>query len=372
MTKKRLVLYGGSFDPIHNGHLRLANAVSRLYDAVVLFVPNRMPPWKDPTTKPIERLSMIRLAFRENENTRLNFSNYELESKEERNYTIDTVKYYYQEYKDKADLYLLIGADEANVFDKWKDPNEIARLAKILVVPRPGMEIDPGLKERFKMEIVPFTESGEVSSSAIREGKSMDYPSFVRRYMEGHHLYFFKKIHSKLSQHRYAHVVSVAETAYEIARANNLDCADKIFWAGLLHDLAKELDDETSRKMIEEEYPEYLDMPEWTYHQFLGAKLAKEEFGIEDEEILSAIACHATGKGNMTQTDMILYASDKIEPNRGYDSSGYIASCKANYLEGFKIVLQANMDFYHEQGYKFTDNRLTIEAVKQYLGEESK
>lgn len=71
-------------------------------------------------------------------------------------------------------------------------------------------------------------------------------------------------------------------------------------------------------------YDEYLNYPSYTLHQFAGAAIAYKEFNIRDSEILDAILYHTTGAPKMGKYDKIIYASDKIEPTRGYDSSEMI------------------------------------------------
>ena len=113
-------------------------------------------------------------------------------------------------------------------------------------------------------------------------------------------------------------------------------------------------------------YPEYIDMPEFSYHQFVGAYIAKEEFGINDSYILNAIKYHATGRKHMTNLEKIIFASDKIEPTRPYDSSKLIEAMKNNYETGFIEVLKHNRDFLLDQG-KNISNPLTDECLEYYL-----
>ena len=89
---------------------------------------------------------------------------------------------------------------------------------------------------------------------------------------------------------------------------------------------------------------------------------------IQDEEIIEAIICHATGKKDMNSFDKIIYASDKIEPSRGYDSTKLIDACMKSYEKGFLKVLKENKIYLESKGYE-TDNKLTKECYKEYLGE---
>ena len=196
-------------------------------------------------------------------------------------------------------------------------------------------------------------------------------PPSVRDYIEKHELYYMAGLKKRLSSHRYAHSLEVARLAYRIALENKIERPWRLYIAGLLHDIAKEQGEKVSKMIMKREYPCFLSLPPWTYHQFIGGLLAEREYRIQDKEILDAIACHATGKENMSPLDMILYASDKIEPTRGYDSRGYIKSCVKDYEKGFRIVLEANMEYYQEQGWDFTDNPMTKACVKQYLGDNN-
>ena len=365
----RILLFGGGFDPIHNAHLRLAKHASIALGADVFLIPNRTPPWKTPHTTASQRLEMIKRALDEINDPRLHLSTYEIDSAAEVNYSIDTVRHFKKTYPDK-ELYLLIGTDAANLFDKWKEPDEIASLAHIIVIPRPGIELDKAMEERFRMRKLDYEGSGDASSTGIRNLTHGDIPVSVRDYIEENGLYYMKELSERYSPKRLAHVVSVAKLAYSIAVINGIDQPYRYYIAGLLHDIAKKCDHEKARKIMKREYKRYADMPKWTYHQFVGKTIARDDFGIVDEGILDAIACHATGKDNMSPLEMTIYASDKIDPLRGYDSSGYIKACKEDYENGFKIVLKANKEFYHEKGYPFEDNELTAACVKQYLGDK--
>ena len=113
-------------------------------------------------------------------------------------------------------------------------------------------------------------------------------------------------------------------------------------------------------------FPEYISMPEFSYHQFVGAYIAQEEFGIEDVFILDAIKYHATGRALMTNLEKIIYAADKIEPTRGYDSSALIEAMKKDYEKGFIEVLKHNKEYLLGQE-KDIHNPLTDECMDYYL-----
>jgi predicted HD superfamily hydrolase involved in NAD metabolism len=125
-------------------------------------------------------------------------------------------------------------------------------------------------------------------------------------------------------QHRYQHSVRVARCAEELARRHGVD-ARKARLAGMLHDLARLytperlLAEASARGFIigdaEREHPMLL-------HARLGAALAREEFGVEDDDVLSAIEKHTTGATAMSPLDCVVYLADSLEPNRSFAERG--------------------------------------------------
>ena len=146
---KNIVLFGGAFDPIHNGHINMAKEASRQLDADIFFIPARISVWKNDSAPIEDKIKMIELAI--NDEERMHLSRYEADSSEEINYSIDTVKHFKNEYPD-AKLFFLIGTDQVNSFHKWKDADELASLATIVYFKRPDLELDANNISRFKMK----------------------------------------------------------------------------------------------------------------------------------------------------------------------------------------------------------------------------
>lgn len=124
----------------------------------------------------------------------------------------------------------------------------------------------------------------------------------------------------ELSEKRFKHSIRVMETSEKLAKQYKQD-QEKAKIAGLLHDCARELADDELKNMlflnsipineVEETQPMLL-------HARGSAIYAKEKYGIIDEEILEAIACHTTGKANMSEIDKIVFLADYIEPGRKF------------------------------------------------------
>ena len=121
-----------------------------------------------------------------------------------------------------------------------------------------------------------------------------------------------------LSEKRYNHSLGCAQTAKKLAEIYNVD-EEKAYLTGLVHDCAKNFDNEKSldiiKNTIKTGFLENELKNHKTYHAIVGAYLAKKEFEIEDEQIISAIRCHTIGKVDMTTFDKIIFLADKIEPN---------------------------------------------------------
>ena len=134
---KRIGLFGGSFDPVHLGHLLVAQAAGEeLALDRLFFIPAAQSPFKPTaqTTSPALRERMLRLAL-------VGQSNCEIDPQEVArgglSFTIDTVRDYTRRFP-QAELFYLIGADHVPTLPKWREAGELARLVQFVVIPRPG------------------------------------------------------------------------------------------------------------------------------------------------------------------------------------------------------------------------------------------
>lgn len=175
-----------------------------------------------------------------------------------------------------------------------------------------------------------------------------------------------KALFEMVSEHRAKHSLSVAGLCKKAAELNNIP-AETAFFAGLFHDCAKSIHLEESKELMQIYFPNYVNHEVWMYHQFLGRLLAKEIIGFDDEVGLGAIEYHASGKGNMTPMQKLVYACDKIDPLRGYDSQFMIDAVNADIESGFALVLKENREFYRNKGKDINDS-LPRECYEYYLG----
>jgi nicotinate-nucleotide adenylyltransferase len=162
----RLALFGGSFDPVHLGHLLVAQAAREELDvARLFFIPAAQSPFK-PEQKPSpakERLRLLRLALAGKEWCEID------EQELQRggvSYTIETVRDYARRFPH-GQLFYLIGADNVAQLPKWREAGELARLAEFVTIPRPG-EANGAFPAPFRGRTLKGFPLG-VSSSQIRQ-----------------------------------------------------------------------------------------------------------------------------------------------------------------------------------------------------------
>lgn len=192
-------MMGGTFDPIHWGHLILAEqARERFGLEKVLFVTAAQPPHKlgERVTEAAHRLEMTRRAIADSD--LFECSTIEID-RPGPSYTIDTVKQVLELYGPETQLYLLLGADEGRDLMKWREPYEIMKLATIAVANRPGLPVSDvvdSLPEDFARGIVPMEMPGvDISATDLRErvrsGRSIRYlvPKLVEEYIWANGLY---------------------------------------------------------------------------------------------------------------------------------------------------------------------------------------
>lgn len=194
----RLGIMGGTFDPIHIGHLACAEQVREAYGlSAVVFVPAGNPVFKrDREVTPArDRLEMCRLAVASN--PAFDVSALEIE-RGGNTYTVDTLRELRSFYPDNVELFFITGADAVAKISRWHESAEVARLARFIAVTRPGYDLS---QVRCELEGGPFSvdflemTALSVSSSdlraRVREGKSIRYLTMggVLDYIGAHGLY---------------------------------------------------------------------------------------------------------------------------------------------------------------------------------------
>jgi len=194
----RIGILGGTFNPVHIGHLVIASEVKeRLKLDKVVFVPTGKAPHKRVRgATPDERYEMVSLAVRGNASFEV--SPIEIEKSKIVNrptFTLETITELKKIYGKKEKIYFIVGIDEMLKISTWKEPNRLLKLCKFVVVTRPGYELKK-LDRRIASRVMTLEVPGlEISASDIRKriksGRSIKYllPREVEDYIHKKRLY---------------------------------------------------------------------------------------------------------------------------------------------------------------------------------------
>ncbi len=328
----RIAVFGGSFDPVHIEHIRLAQAaIAELRLDKLFIMPAHTPPHKkgkelSPDT---DRLEMCRIAFEDM--PKVCVSDYEI-AQGGTSYTYLTCRYFRETYPS-AEIFWVVGTDMLRNFPKWKNPKEILQHVTLAVCSRAEENAAWWIAEQEKFKALfgvnfqKFSyEGADVSSTQIRVlvGAGMDLTPFtsekVAQYIRKKRLYSIKNVGAALvleKPDRQAHSLRVAELA--ASRSVTLGIPEiKAIEAALFHDCAKNLPPESSYLdgfVLDETWGK---VPKQVWHQYAGAYVAEKIFGVQDGDVLNAIRYHTSGRPNMSPLEKLIFLSDMLEKERCY------------------------------------------------------
>ncbi|MDR1566574.1 MAG: nicotinate (nicotinamide) nucleotide adenylyltransferase [Treponema sp.] len=403
----RVAILGGSFNPVHVGHLFLADGVlSGLgYDRIIL-VPAFQSPFKIGVSgaSPQDRLDMLAASIAGD--PRLTIDDCEIR-REGVSYTIDTIADIRKRYGLKGKPGLILGDDLAPAFVRWRKADEIACQADIIIARRlfnppnrgdeaPSEEAPEGRDLEF-----PFPYTGlnneviNVSSRLVREkifqGENWRYlvPSGARFIIEDRNLYrqgskdYAKDAKASgvswetavvlenasrkaLSPSRFLHSRNTALLAWDLCVRY---CLDPLagYLAGITHDMCKPMDDKDLVRLarkdggtitrIEQEKPALL-------HGRAAAVLLTKNYGITDSGIIEAVRHHVTASRDMGGLAKVVYIADKIEVSRDWvDPALRDLSDTASLDRLFETVVEYTITCLRHQGKEVSRETLRLLAA---------
>ena len=389
----RIGIYGGSFDPVHNGHIAMIKSAlkSGFVDCVIV-IPSVRNSFKLYANKlpPPYRYYMMKETIEG-----LGIKNCFVSDIE---YGIEGVSYtavvlakltsseYISEFlmandikrkkaEEHHEFFWIMGSDTLGTFETWYKPEEILKYAALLAAVRPGDNTDvekaaSSIRKNLGGRVEIFRLDGiNISSSEItRSGDFTEVPEPAREFISRHALYtantmldgvsevarklFFDSsvwMYHYLGAKRLLHTLNVGYLSAHLADVFGCD-KDKALIAGALHDCAKELPIEQQSELAKK-YAGDLFTEKKLLHSPAGATFAREELGIEDKEILDAICYHTTGRGDMNTLEKIVYLADKIEPSRNYtDLSPIRTAAETDLEDAMRMTASAVRDKFVSQG----------------------
>jgi len=364
----KLGILGGSFNPVHLGHLFLADkAISTLKLDRVVMIPAYRSPFKlgavDMESKADDRIAMLaaaaaadsRLAIDDCEIRRAGIS-----------YTVDTLEDVIARYMPAGKPFLIIGDDLAGDFLKWRDSERILQLADIVIARR----LNAAAADYPFPHTIIDNEVMNISSATVRQkiAEGSDWRSLVpygvRTLIKDRRLYGFsggrepanaKSIGEELSSAvilrveaaamealsvtRFLHSRNTALLAQDLCRRFGLD-PEAGYLAGIAHDLGKQLDAKQLIKLAKSDgraISALENSKSTLLHGRAAAVLLRERFCINNKDILEAVAFHTSGNENMRPLAKVVYIADKTEVSRNIDP----ALRKMCYEENLDSILYA-------------------------------
>lgn len=359
---QKIAVLGGSFDPLHFGHIDIVKNLEKVFDRVIV-MPSFVSPFKSGATDAATRFKLCKRAF---SSDKTEVSRYEI-SKKGVSYSVDTAAYLAKKYAGQK-LFWVIGSEELVRLDKWRDIDRLKTLVEFFVVPRPQFDINEtalkALKARkIKLKIAKFS-GVDISSTRIRIdmafGKPNGFmPDFVYACAVKNGLFnpygkYAAALGNMINERRIEHTYRTAVRGAQLAKLYGADVNDAVI-ACILHDIGKDKAEKFESKVDTHGYPEKC------AHAPVGAYIAKNVFDVSDE-IAEAIRTHSTGDEGMSLLGEVTYLADKTESGRKYKAFAY--QCELCALDKDLAMLFALKEVSSLDGVE--PNKYSKHALKYY------
>lgn len=362
-----IVLYGGTFNPVHRGHTQLCRCLLSMggFDRIVV-MPAAAPPHKDAPqlAEGRHRLAMLHLAF--DNLPQVEISDWEIK-RGGRSYTVDTIAYLKTQYPQDQ-LFLLMGSDMYLTFCQWKSWQEIGKNATLLVASRQCD--DRQALEDYRKQLEEQGIGSRIIHNSVLEASSTQIRQLLQQscdtallepavltYCKANQLYSKKYqnftnsydlvqlralIRPRMDDDRYRHSLCVEQRAVELARRYGAD-EKQAAAAGILHDICKQMDKETLLQIMADcatiKDIDFVNQPQ-LLHSYAGAEYLRRELGFTDEDLLNAVRYHTTGRAGMSLLEQIIYLADLTSAERDYPDAEELRQLTDQSLEaGMRYAL---------------------------------
>ncbi|MBQ3008183.1 MAG: nicotinate (nicotinamide) nucleotide adenylyltransferase [Oscillospiraceae bacterium] len=336
-----ILLFGGSFDPVHKGHYSILETALEYkeFDRIIVMPvgsPGHKPSCKAPfaVRKHLAEVAFSKLGVN------MEVSDFEGNSKE-KSYSYITVDYLKERFPG-ATIWFVIGADSAVNMHTWKNWEYLAQNVNFLVFSREfddGDELETAVAKIrsfspdttiLKSRVVPVSSTQLRKMIAEGEDFSQWVDSDVEKLIKENGLYsddYYTRnlgtarmlVPLMLREKRAQHTFNVEKLAAELAEKYSLD-VQKARLCALLHDIMKQADEDIMlhRALQSDIIEKIKDKPVPVLHGFAAADYARREMGIEDSETLMAIKSHTCGRSGMGDMEKVIYLADMLSEERNY------------------------------------------------------
>lgn len=386
---KRIGIYGGTFNPIHNGHISLVRQVrEKMRLDQVFIIPTHLPPHKKIhiIAGNQDRLNMCRLAFENDQNIMVDSTEIR---RHEISYTYKTIEILKEKYPDNQ-WFLIIGGDMLYTLPHWKRAEYILQNCRVLAAartPNSFHEMQAFVESTKilskKVQVIPI-DIYMMSSTKIRmmlyqdlnvasylPPNILDYLKDKQIYPVSYHALFdeIKEILKKqLSAQRYHHTLCVAKEAKHLAKQYG-EHMQKAYLAGLLHDCMKCCSYPNLLQYLKKNdiLLSYIDkkIPA-NFHAVAGASYIKNELGILDQKVIRAVRYHTTAKSHMSVFEKILYVADAISADRRGKNIENIRKAAGQSLDSAMLLILKD-NFQNLLSWKKVIHPLSLQAYNELI-----
>ncbi len=362
----RTGVFGGSFDPPHEGHLLAAMTALEMagLDRVLLLPCGDVPNAGEIRASSGDRVAMLEIMASDYPD--LSVCTLEADCKE-RTPTYKTMKALKKMYPED-ELFWILGADKLLGLPNWKNADKLFELCHFLVLPRgdfPAEELAKKVRQAgASITVLPMGKvpcsSREVQEAVARYEEPQGLSRRVAAYIAENGLYhdpaMEKRVREMMTEKRFRHTLGVRKQAVLLADLHGIPL-QKAALAALLHDCAKCLPFEDMKAAARAggvTDPDFFSSPEML-HGPAGAALARQDFGVTDDDVLNAITYHTMGRAWMSPLELCIFIADATEPGRR-DYPGLQKIRKLSYQSLPKAALLSLLrtrDYVLEQGKAF-------------------
>ncbi len=294
----KVCLFGGSFDPVHNGHKKIVSKLANEFDEVWVIVAASSPFKAKHFASFKMRVEMCKLAL-EKDNVKV----LTVEDDYGLSYTYDVVMKIKSLYPNH-DYYFAIGADNVDNLHKWKNIDLLKNMITFTSFSRNGQTGDYQFDDKHSSTVCRVTKETGIDcvDEYIKNNKL-----YISKYEED-----YEFVRNNVSDRRFAHIVQTASLAQKLAKTHNVD-EEKCVKAAIYHDYFKEASEKEVKTFIENNL-EYETYPPAILHGFMFEDIVDKVNN--DVEIVEAIKYHPVGYDKMKDVGKILYLADYLEPTR--------------------------------------------------------
>lgn len=326
----RIGIIGGSFDPVHKGHIEMAQYVlKQKYVDEVWFLVAYHRPNKVHHASFYHRYQMVKYTIKPYRKMKVLDLEKHLPTP---SYSYQTIQYLKMKYPSYQWAWLL-GNDQNEQLQYWKNIEYLSKYVHFYIFPRDNLVSNTQYKHT-----ICTTNICDVSSTEIRNGFHLcSLLKATKHYLRKHPIYLETMVSYRLSSYRFQHSLRVAKLCKELAKIHHYD-EEKAYLAGLLHDLMKETKHSKMEIYMKHLFPQYMHLPVALWHAYVGSYYCSK-LNFYDHSIRTSIYHHVLGEGK-SKLSKLLYISDKLEPSRTYDTEDALFISKKNLKQGIECIKQ--------------------------------